>query len=179
MALEGRIARLAQCILHGAAAASQMERRLRAPAGEQAAVAGLLAADRRAAGAAPEGLGAPLPAPPPPPAADVAATVGGVCGAGALFPGQALEQASTARWAAGGSRLPRSGELATHQAKAARAWKREGKGHGLSSGRQRSEHAPYGQAGQDVPPGELLPQPFVAGSQRPAALAQSERVPAL
>lgn len=100
MALEERIARLARCILQGAAAATQMERRLRAPAGEQAAAAGLLANDRRGGRAAADGPGAPLAAAPPPPLADVAATVGGVRSAGALFPGQQLEQASTARWAA-------------------------------------------------------------------------------
>ncbi|KAL4435162.1 hypothetical protein ABPG77_001844, partial [Micractinium sp. CCAP 211/92] len=101
MALEERIARLARCILQGAAAATQMERRLRAPAGEQAAAAGLLASDRRGAGAAADGPGAPLAAAPPPPLADVAATVGGVRSAGALFPGQQLEQASTASRGAG------------------------------------------------------------------------------
>lgn len=42
--LEERIVRLTQCILHGAAAATQMERRLRAPPTEQAAVAAQAAA---------------------------------------------------------------------------------------------------------------------------------------
>lgn len=62
-------------------------------------MAGLLAADGRGGGTAAGEPHAPLSAPPPPPLADVAAAVGGVRGAGALFPGQQLERASKARCA--------------------------------------------------------------------------------
>ena len=81
--------RLTQCILHGAAAATQMERRLRASAAEQAAAASVLAS---------EGSGGASAAPP---LADVAATVAAVLGAGALFPGEHLERAASARCAHG------------------------------------------------------------------------------
>ena len=96
LALQQRIARLTQCILHGAAAATQMERRLRAPPSEQAAAAATAQASSLSLG-----LGAEASAgsrgTAPPPLADVATTVAGVRGAGALFPGSELERASTAR----------------------------------------------------------------------------------
>lgn len=84
-ALEQRIARLTHCILHGAAAATQMERRLRAPPSEQAAAAALLAGE----GGASTGAGTLQ--------ADVGAAVAGVRGAGALFPGEQLAAASRVR----------------------------------------------------------------------------------
>ena len=68
-----------------------MERRLRAPAAEQAAAAALTATLAREATSR-SGLNAQ------PPLADVATTVAGVRGAGALFPGQDLERASASRW---------------------------------------------------------------------------------
>jgi hypothetical protein len=147
-ALEGRIARLTHCILHGSAAATQvgggmgegrghcilwhgshgacsglessgkkkgrlflyllpygnycasapparpirlqMERRLRAPAAEQAAAAALSATLAREATSR-SGLTAQAPL------GDVATTVAAVRGAGALFPGQDLEKASSSR----------------------------------------------------------------------------------
>lgn len=99
--LEDRIVRLTQCILHGAAAATQLERRLRAPYGEQAAAAALLAAEGNAAAAAASAAaGSTVPAAgvaAHPPMADVATTVKGVRSAGALFPGAELEALSNAR----------------------------------------------------------------------------------
>ncbi len=95
MALEQRIARLTQCILHGSAAATQMERRLRAPPSEQAAAAAAAAQASSLSIGAEASAGSRGAAPPP--LADVAATVAGVRGAGDLFPGLELERASTAR----------------------------------------------------------------------------------
>jgi hypothetical protein len=125
LSLEARIGRLTHCILHGAAAATQvnravserdylqalckmpllglsrcpaqasssacdlqMERRLRAPAGEQAAMAAQAASQQP--DSAVRGIDTP-------PAVDVATTVASVRGAGALFPGEALSRTSAAR----------------------------------------------------------------------------------
>jgi hypothetical protein len=96
LALQQRIARLTQCILHGAAAATQMEKRLRAPPSEQAAAAAAAAAQASSLSIGGE-VSAGSREAAPPPLADVATTVAGVRGAGALFPGADLERASTAR----------------------------------------------------------------------------------